>query len=164
VTRCAKSRAAGLEAETVTADATEWQDGASGGGFDGILVDAPAPSTGTIRAPRRRLAPAGSRYRRADGVAEALAAKGGRAAEAGRNAGLLYLFAGTGRGRARHIGTSPSEPAVRRAPIDAGEVAGLAEILTAEGDLRTLPCHLPHDDRGWPGSTIGFYAARLVKS
>jgi len=41
--------------------------------------------------------------------------------------------------------------------------AGLAEILTAEGDLRRLPCHLPHTTRAWPGSD-GFYAAWLVKS
>ena len=56
-----------------------------------------------------------------------------------------------------------AEAVVRRAPIDAGEVAGLAEIVTAEGDLRTLPCHLPHDDPRL-GGLDGFYAARLVKS
>ncbi len=38
-----------LEAETVVADAAEWQGGHSGGSFDGILVDAPCSSTGTIR-------------------------------------------------------------------------------------------------------------------
>src|SRR3982074_1721226 len=38
-----------LEAETVVADATEWQGGIGSGGFDGILVDAPCTSTGTIR-------------------------------------------------------------------------------------------------------------------
>ena len=37
-----------LEAETVVTDAAEWQ-AATGGGFDGILVDAPCTSTGTIR-------------------------------------------------------------------------------------------------------------------
>ncbi|MGZ3328796.1 MAG: MFS transporter, partial [Xanthobacteraceae bacterium] len=56
-----------------------------------------------------------------------------------------------------------SESAMRRAPIEAGEVAGLQEILTAEGDLRTLPCHLPHSDPRL-GGLDGFYAARLVKS
>jgi 16S rRNA (cytosine967-C5)-methyltransferase len=55
------------------------------------------------------------------------------------------------------------EPAVRRAPVDASEVAGLAEIITANGDLRTLPCHLPHADPRL-GGLDGFYAARLVKS
>ena len=48
-------------------------------------------------------------------------------------------------------------------PIEASEVAGLREIVTAEGDLRTLPCHLPHADPRL-GGLDGFYAARLVKS
>ena len=45
---------------------------------------------------------------------------------------------------------------VEREPIAAAEVAGQAELITAEGDLRTLPCH-------WPqlGGLDGFYAARL---
>ena len=55
-----------------------------------------------------------------------------------------------------------SEPAMRRVPIEASEVAGLGEILTAEGDLRTLPCHLPHPDPRL-GGLDGFYAARLVR-
>ena len=37
-----------LQAETVVADAAEWP-GNNRGGFDGILVDAPCASTGTIR-------------------------------------------------------------------------------------------------------------------
>ena len=56
-----------------------------------------------------------------------------------------------------------TESAVQRAPIDAGEVAGLGELVTPNGDLRTLPCHLPHDDPRL-GGLDGFYAARLVKS
>ena len=38
-----------LEAETIVADAAEWHGGDHGGGFDGVLVDAPCTSTGTIR-------------------------------------------------------------------------------------------------------------------
>jgi 16S rRNA (cytosine967-C5)-methyltransferase len=56
-----------------------------------------------------------------------------------------------------------AESAMRRAPIEAEEVAGLAEIVTKAGDLRTLPCHLPHQDPRL-GGLDGFYAARLVKS
>ena len=56
-----------------------------------------------------------------------------------------------------------AESGVRRVPVEAGEVAGLSEIVTADGDLRTLPCHLPHADPRL-GGLDGFYAARLVKS
>ena len=56
-----------------------------------------------------------------------------------------------------------AEPAMRRAPAGAGEVAGMSEILTSDGDLRTLPCHLPHADPRL-GGLDGFHAARLVKS
>ena len=55
------------------------------------------------------------------------------------------------------------ESGLRRAPIAPSEVAGLAEIITAEGDLRTLPCHLPHADPRLAGLD-GFYASRLVKA
>lgn len=43
-----------------------------------------------------------------------------------------------------------------RAPIIANEVFGLRELVTAEGDLRTLPCHMA-------GGMDGFYAARLKR-
>jgi 16S rRNA (cytosine967-C5)-methyltransferase len=56
-----------------------------------------------------------------------------------------------------------AEPGLRRAPVQADEVAGLSQIVTPEGDLRTLPSHLPHADPRLAGLD-GFYAARLVKS
>ena len=43
-----------------------------------------------------------------------------------------------------------------REPLTAGELFGHSEWISAEGDLRTLPCHLA--DRG---GMDGFYAARL---
>ncbi len=55
-----------------------------------------------------------------------------------------------------------TDQSLRRLPIEAGEVAGLSEIVTAEGDLRTLPCHLPQADPQF-GGLDGFYVARLVK-
>jgi 16S rRNA (cytosine967-C5)-methyltransferase len=45
---------------------------------------------------------------------------------------------------------------VERLPIAAEELGGSAEFVTAEGDLRTLPCHWPDK-----GGLDGFYAARL---
>ena len=154
-----------LEAETVVTDAAEWQGGDQTEGFDGILVDAPCASTGTIRrhpdvAWLRQEADIGALMalqKRLLQKATALLKPGGT---------LVYCTCSleAGRRRAGHIGASRARsPAMRRAPIDAGEVAGLSEILTADGDLRTLPCHLPHDDPRL-GGLDGFYAARLVKS
>jgi 16S rRNA (cytosine967-C5)-methyltransferase len=47
---------------------------------------------------------------------------------------------------------------VRRRPIAAEEIGGLAECLTSDGDLRTFPCHMA-DSEGLDG----FYAARLAR-
>ena len=43
-----------------------------------------------------------------------------------------------------------------RVPIAAQEIGGLTELLTAQCDLRTLPCHLASQ-----GGMDGFYAVRL---
>jgi 16S rRNA (cytosine967-C5)-methyltransferase len=45
-----------------------------------------------------------------------------------------------------------------RAPIAAEEVFGLRELITSDGDLRTLPCHLAER-----GGMDGFYATRLKR-
>jgi 16S rRNA (cytosine967-C5)-methyltransferase len=153
----------GLEAEVVVTDAAEWQGGNSGG-FDGVLVDAPCTSTGTIRrhpdvAWLRQEADIGALVALQNRLlhrAVALLKPGGT---------LVYCTCSLEpeEGEQAISGLLAAEPAMRRAPIEAGEVAGLAEILTGEGDLRTLPCHLPHQDPRLSGLD-GFYAARLVKS
>ena len=48
---------------------------------------------------------------------------------------------------------------VKRRPVTPDEVGGLAECITPEGDLRTLPSHLSEFD-----GIDGFYAARLVRT
>jgi 16S rRNA (cytosine967-C5)-methyltransferase len=153
-----------LEAESIVADAAEWQGGANGGGFDGILVDAPCTSTGTIRrhpdvAWLRQevdIAPLAALQKRLLQKAVALLRPGGT---------LVYCTCSLEpeEGEQAISALLAAEPAMRRAPVDAGEVADLAEIVTAEGDLRTLPSHLRHEDPRL-GGLDGFYAARLVKS
>ena len=51
---------------------------------------------------------------------------------------------------------------VRRVPIAASEVGGVTDFISTDGDLRTLPCHLPDADSRL-GGVDGFYAARLEK-
>jgi 16S rRNA (cytosine967-C5)-methyltransferase len=153
-----------MEADTAVADATEWQGARSGESFDGILIDAPCTSTGTIR---RHPDVAWLRLEADIGALAALQKRLLQRAVALLRPGgtLVYCTCSLEpeEGEQAIAALLASEPAVRRAPIGAGEVAGLTEILTAEGDLRTLPCHLPHPDPRLSGLD-GFYAARLVKS
>jgi 16S rRNA (cytosine967-C5)-methyltransferase len=152
-----------LQADEVVTDATEWA-GSGNGGFDGVLVDAPCTSTGTIR---RHPDVA---WLRQEGDIAALATLQKRLLQ---RAVTLLKPGGTlvyctcslepEEGEQAVASLLATEPAMRRAPVDAGEVAGLSDIITAKGDLRTLPCHLPHDDPRL-GGLDGFYAARLVKS
>jgi 16S rRNA (cytosine967-C5)-methyltransferase len=46
--------------------------------------------------------------------------------------------------------------ALEHVPITGGELGGLGELVNGEGDLRSLPCHLPEQ-----GGLDGFYACRL---
>jgi 16S rRNA (cytosine967-C5)-methyltransferase len=153
-----------LEAEVVVTDAADWQGGNSSGGLDGILIDAPCTSTGTIR---RHPDVAWLRQEADIGALAALQKRLlQKAATLLRPGGILvYCTCSLEPEEGEHAISSllGTESTMRRAPIDAGEVAGLTEILTTEGDLRTLPCHLPHDDPRL-GGLDGFYAARLVKS
>jgi 16S rRNA (cytosine967-C5)-methyltransferase len=153
-----------LQAETVVADAAEWPGGNNAEGFDGILVDAPCASTGTIRRhpdvawlrQEADIAALTALQKRLLQKAVALLKPGGT---------LVYCTCSleAEEGEQAISALLATEPGVRRAPVDAGEVAGLSEILNADGDLRTLPCHLPHADPRLSGLD-GFYAARLVKS
>ena len=54
------------------------------------------------------------------------------------------------------------DPRIRRKPIDPSEMAGIAEFVTASGDLRTLPSAWP-DPEPRMGGLDGFYVARLER-
>ncbi len=152
----------GLEAATAVADGTEWQPEQAG--FDGILVDAPCASTGTIR---RHPDVA---WLKQDADINALSALQGtllrKAVTLLRPGGLLVYCTCSlepEEGEMAVAALLAAMPEIQRVPVDASEVGGLAEIINADGDLRTLPCHLPHEDPRL-GGLDGFYAARLVKT
>ena len=152
-----------LHAEAVVADAIEWQGGAVGA-IDGVLVDAPCTSTGTIRRhpdvawlrQEADLTALTSLQKRLLQRAVALLRPGGT---------LVYCTCSLEpeEGEAAISTLLAAEPCLRRVPVDPSEVGGLAEIINPEGDLRTLPCHMPHSDPRL-GGLDGFYAARLIKS
>ncbi|MGA7810047.1 RsmB/NOP family class I SAM-dependent RNA methyltransferase [Bradyrhizobium sp.] len=151
-----------LQAETVVADAVEWPGGNVP--IDGILVDAPCTSTGTMRRhpdiawlrQEADIAALTALQKRLLQKATSLLKPGGT---------LVYCTCSLEpeEGGEAVAALLAAESGLRRVPIEAAEVASLAELLTPEGDLRTLPCHLPHADPRL-GGLDGFYAARLAKS
>jgi 16S rRNA (cytosine967-C5)-methyltransferase len=149
-----------LTAEAVAADALEWQ----GGPFDGVLLDAPCSSTGTIR--RHPDVP----WLKSEADITVLTSLQqrllDRAVELLKPGGMLvYCVCSLEPEEAEDqiAALLARDPRVARAPVAAQELAGHGEFLNAEGDLRTLPPQLPDADPRW-GGVDGFYAARLVKT
>ena len=140
----------------------------TGRSFDAILLDAPCSATGTFRH-HPDVAVAAAAPVRHQGAWPALQKRSliARAVALLKSRAERWSIA-PARSSRRKV-NRPSRPllatesGMRRVPVEADEVAGLREILTANGDLRTLPCHLPHTDPRL-GGLDGFYAARLVKS
>ena len=147
----------GLRADVVEADATAWE----GGPFDAVLLDAPCLSTGTIR----RHPDIGWLKREGDlgPLVDLQRRLLDRAVELTRPGGLLvYCICSLEpeEGEQQVAALLERDPRLVREAIRVEEVAGMDELLSAEGDLRTLPCHLPDEDPRLAGLD-GFYAARL---
>ena len=147
----------GLAAEIVTADVLAWQPQEP---FDVVLLDAPCSATGTFR---RHPDVLHARSRQQVAELRALqAAMLERAASLVRPGGtLLYcvcsLLPEEGEEQvARFLAGQGKD--FRIAPIAAEEIGGLAEAITPEGFVRTLP------PMGWEGARgmDGFFIARLV--
>jgi 16S rRNA (cytosine967-C5)-methyltransferase len=149
-----------LEATVAEADAALWQ----GGPFDAVLVDAPCSSTGTIRRhpdipwlkSETDLGKLAAMQTRLLNHAATLVKPGGT---------LVYCTCSLEREESEDqvAALLARDPKLRRDPIRAEEIGGNAEFLTAEGDLRTLPCHWPDED-GRMAGLDGFYAARISRT
>jgi 16S rRNA (cytosine967-C5)-methyltransferase len=148
-----------LQAQIVAADVLEWE----GGLFDAVLLDAPCMATGTIR----RHPDIAWLKREADlsALANLQARLLDRAAALLKPRGtLIYCTCSLEPEENEHqvdALLSRSLP-LRRRPIAASEVFGMAEWLSPVGDLRTLPCHLSDVEARMAGLD-GFYAARLER-
>ena len=148
-----------LDAETVVADALEWD----GGPFDAVLVDAPCSSTGTIR--RHPDVP----WLKSEADVSVLTSLQQRLMD--RAVGLLkpgatlvYCVCSLEpeEGENQTTALLARDPRVARKPITPQDVFDRAEFVTPDGDLRTLPLHLVDPDPRW-GGLDGFYATRLTR-
>jgi 16S rRNA (cytosine967-C5)-methyltransferase len=154
----------GLVAEVITADilAADTPLGPPAR-FDGVLLDAPCSSTGTIR--RHPDVPWRKRASDIASLAELQRALLSRAAELVKPGGLL-VYCTCSLEPEEGIGIITDflarDTRYRRCPISAQEVGAIGEWLTAAGDLRTLPCQLADPDQRMAGLD-GFFAARLQR-
>jgi 16S rRNA (cytosine967-C5)-methyltransferase len=149
-----------LTASIVAADVAEWE----GGKFDAVLLDAPCMSTGTIRRHpdipwlkrESEIGPLVDLQRRLLDRAAAMLEPGGI---------LVYCTCSLEpeENEEQIAALLARDPGLRRRPAAARELAGLAELISPAGDLRTLPCHLGDPDPRW-GGVDGFYAARLERT
>ena len=128
----------------VEADAALWQ----GGPFDAVLVDAPCSSTGTIRRhpdipwlkSETDLAKLAALQTRLLDHAATLVKPGGT---------LVYCTCSLEREEGEDQVAALLGPQSRRFAATRSaprRSAAMAEFLTAEGELRTLPCHWPDAD------------------
>jgi 16S rRNA (cytosine967-C5)-methyltransferase len=148
-----------LDVEVVEADAALWQAGP----FDAVMLDAPCSATGTIR--RHPDVP----WLKSELDLTKLVALQARLLD---NAAALLKTGGVliyctcslepEEGEQAVAGLLERKSQLRRSLIQPGEVAGLCELITPDGALRTLPCHLPDADARM-GGLDGFYAARIIR-
>jgi len=144
----------GLAAEMIAVDASRWETQER---FDAVLLDAPCTATGTIR---RHPDVA---WLKTEADVSRLVSLQDRLMDAAfrltRPGGLLVYACCSlqpEEGPARISAFLERNDEAGRVPVSAEEVAGLPELVTSEGDVRTLPCHLEEE-----GGMDGFYAVRL---
>lgn len=147
----------GMEADTQVADVV----GLNAAPFDAILLDAPCSATGTIRRH-----PDVAWTKRASDIA-ALALIQTRMIDRAFSllrpgGGLVYCVCSLEpeEGEQQIAALLRRNPDVARVPVEAAEIGGLAEAITAPGDVRTLPSMSFGPDSALAGLD-GFYAARL---
>jgi 16S rRNA (cytosine967-C5)-methyltransferase len=150
----------GLAAEVVVADAATF----SADPFDAVLVDAPCSATGTLRRQ-----PDVAVLRTLEDLHKLVALQARILANAARlvrpGGRLVYAVCSLepAEGERQVARFLSDHPAFVRSPVTADEIGGQQELLTADGDLRTLPCHWP-DERPRMAGLDGFFAARLVRA
>jgi 16S rRNA (cytosine967-C5)-methyltransferase len=149
-----------LKAEIVEADVTTWQPAEP---FDAVLLDVPCSSTGTIRRHPDIL-----RLKRASDIAKLAPLQAQMLGSAVRmvKPGGLVVFCSCSlepeEGVRQIDSLLRANRGLKRRPILALEFGGDPDWISPEGDLRTLPFHLPRDQPELSGMD-GFFAARLVR-
>jgi 16S rRNA (cytosine967-C5)-methyltransferase len=123
---------------------------------DGILLDAPCSSTGTLR--RHPDVAYLKSKADVDKLCDLQARLLNHACEILKPGGLLVYSVcslQSEEGEAQIANLLGKNPCMKRVPVKADEIGDANELINSDGDIRSLPYHL--------GGMDGFYAARLQK-
>ncbi|KMO32324.1 MFS transporter [Methylobacterium variabile] len=149
----------GLSAEIRAADALALPDDET---FDAVLLDAPCSATGTVRRhPDVAWAKREGDLPRLTALQHRLLDKAARLVRPGGRLVYCTCSLEPEEGEAQAASFLARHPDFARRAISPDEV-GDAALVTAAGDLRTLPSHWP--DEGGRGGLDGFYAVRLERA
>ena len=138
------------------ADAALWQKSKD---YDVVLLDAPCTATGTIRRhPDVAWLKDQGDVAKLSASQDVLIDAAVRLVRAGGTIVYSTCSLQPEEGPDRIVAALKRHPSLARVPIRPEELFGFKELVTQEGDLRSLPSHLAQ-----LGGIDGFYAARLVK-
>jgi 16S rRNA (cytosine967-C5)-methyltransferase len=147
-----------LSAETVVADVLAWSPPAP---FDAILLDAPCSATGTIRRH-----PDVAWLKRPEDVANLariqrkMLTRAAAFLKPGGN--LIFCTCSLEPEEGPAHAALAAELGLAPVPVTAAEVGGMAEVVTPEGFVRTLPSHLVQTEPRMSGLD-GFFIMRFRK-
>ncbi|MDQ0997310.1 16S rRNA (cytosine967-C5)-methyltransferase [Phyllobacterium ifriqiyense] len=148
----------GLVAETVEANLSAYNPAEP---FDAILLDAPCSSTGTVR--RHPDVPWTKTPEDVRKLANLQARLLDHAVTIVRPGGIV-VFSNCSldplEGETVSRDLLAKNPAIELVPVTKDEVGGLAELITAEGFVRSTPADLPNENPALSGMD-GFFAARF---
>lgn len=160
-----------LKAKLTEGDLLEWQPEKL---FDAVLLDAPCSSTGTIRRHPD------VQWAKSDAIVEELAALQlsmiKRSADFLKPGGVLVfancsLHRAEGEDLVAQLIKISDQTGLVLQPLSADDVFGLSQLITGQGTLRSLPCHLEGveaPEAETSGEKFkgldGFFAAKFIKS
>jgi 16S rRNA (cytosine967-C5)-methyltransferase len=138
------------------ADAALWQKGRD---YDVVLLDAPCTATGTIRRhPDVAWLKDQGDVAKLSATQDSLLDAAVRLVRPGGTIVYCTCSLQPEEGPERIAAALKRHTSLARVPIKPEELFGFKELVTADGDLRSLPSHLPQ-----LGGIDGFYAARLTR-
>ncbi|MDP6172862.1 MAG: transcription antitermination factor NusB [Rhodospirillales bacterium] len=145
-----------LEANVICADGCDWRPDSPA---DMVLLDAPCSSSGTVRRhPDMPWRKGAGEFGKLVELQKKLLDAAVQMLRPGGSVVFATCSLLPGEGPAL-IEQCLKSGALKRDPIRRAELGGRGEFLTTQGELRTLPSHLPDE-----GGMDGFFAVRLIRS